>query len=253
MFCLRADNLSSLPTLSHAFFGRLSGVSKGNFSSLNSSQTCGDCRKDVETNRKYICHEIGIENRMLFAAKQVHGAKLNRVFRDTSQSAVECEEADALWTSDKGVGVGVQTADCVPILLAHKEGAFVAAIHAGWRGAANGMIKSTINEICHLSGSNVFDIKAAIGPCIGERSFEVGQEVAEAAKMCRGSRFIVSPLGEGKYLVDLSKWVHNQIWDAGVRSIDVVKGDTFESKDKFFSYRASGGLTGRQMSVIALS
>ncbi|MEO8876182.1 MAG: polyphenol oxidase family protein, partial [Polyangiaceae bacterium] len=156
------------------------------------------------------------------------------------------DEADAL-VSRAGAAVAVQTADCVPILLADVKTGAVAAIHAGWRGVVSGVVANTLD----LLGGDGSDLVAAIGPCICGTCFEVGVDVAEKIVVVSNTDVVVKRVGE-KAFVDLRKAVRAQLVAAGLSDakIEDVAGCTYHQNGVFFSYRREGANAGRLIAAI---
>ena len=143
----------------------------------------------------------------LVLARQVHGARLVRA------PLGEGEEADALFTSEPGVAVGVLTADCVPVLLAHEGGAGVAAIHAGWRGSAAAICERAPRELCAALGVRARELCAVVGPHIGPCCYEVDAPVRDAISDGRAFRDSAKP---GHYMLDLFALARRQLIAAGI-------------------------------------
>lgn len=242
--------LSSIPHVSHRFFGRIGGTSPSPWRGLNVSFSVNDSPARVEENLARVRFQIGVPRRALFFAKQVHGATVLRVTRDMDPDEVAEREADALFATDEGVAVGVRTADCAPVLLASRDGGCVAAVHAGWRGAVGGVVEATLAAMAE-AGFPADALIAAVGPCIGIDAFEVGPKVVEAARAVVDIDGLVRPgVGDRAHL-DLRGLVVRILEKAGVREVERVGGSTAAELDRYFSHRAEGGRTGRQASVIA--
>ena len=164
----------------------------------------------------------------MFRVSQVHGA------RAVTAPVAGDEKADALVALEPETAVGVRTADCVPVLLADTKTGAVAAVHAGWRGVAAGVVKSTFEL-------HAFDV-AAIGPCIGACCFDIGEDVA---------RQLAPYVTDGKG--DLRAAVRAQLALSGVdpAHIEDVTGCTKCDADRFFSHRRDGEAAGRHLAIIA--
>jgi polyphenol oxidase len=171
-------------------------------------------------------------------------ASLKQIHSDISfvAAAAGClGEGDALLSAEPGVTVSIRTADCLPILLADPKTGAVAAVHAGWRGTAAGIVESTVQRMVAELGARRESLLAAIGPGIGACCYEVGLDVA-------------LKLGEtqaGK--VDLAEINRRQLVRAGVREIDVVSPCTFCNPDEFFSYRREAEQAGRMISFVQVT
>ena len=177
--------------------------------------------------------------------KQVHSANILRVHRP----AFPAGEGDALITNTPGLLVGIRTADCVPILLADPAQRAVAAIHAGWRGAAEQIVTKTVERLTAEFGSRPADIVAAIGPAIGRCCYEVGPEVAGRFK-----RWFHELDSYAKVQLDLVEANRLQLLSAGLPEahISTVGLCTCCSNGLFHSYRRDGARAGRMVSAIGM-
>ena len=187
----------------------------------------------------------------LYRPRQVHGTRAIRVSEGDNPEEILDVEADAIWTTDKNIQIAIRTADCVPILVASKDGTVVAAIHAGWRGAVAGIIQETMSDIHQNLGVNPGQIVAAIGPCIDADNFEVGAEVVEAIPAQYRIKSVRYPASEGgKCHVDLGLLCESLLRASGVESVDNLRISTFDPSSDLHSYRRDGKQAGRQLSVI---
>ncbi len=239
-----APNLKNFA--SHAFYGRSGGVSKKPFDSLNTCYLRGDDKSDVDENRARICQELQIN--AIYTLKQVHSATAIRVFKKDLEK-VGLLEGDAIWTTDN-IAIGVQTADCAPILVASDDGVAIAAIHAGWRGAVANIALKTIETMSKDLSSPKNRFVAAIGPCIGFDAFEVGPEVVEEAKKSCDLKGIVKKGQGDRFFLDLAGLIEKQLRRGGVERVEIIRECTASNIDKYFSYRGNRGLRGDQLSVI---
>ncbi len=246
-----AKDFSQKPGIIHGFFGRKGGTSPREWSSLNTSYDVGDVGARVDENRRRICRSLGLGSATLYTAKQVHGIQVVRVTSDMPAKEVLQTPADALWTTDSNIVLGIQTADCVPVLLASQDGKVVAAIHAGWRSAVGGIIDATISDICTSLSIAPKNLVAAIGPCIGKKSYEVGQEVIDAAQNCVSLDGLIEQSGDHKFQLDLGGLVKRLLEKSSIGQVELISKCTFADRDHFFSHRREKGKTGRQLAVIA--
>ena len=157
-------------------------------------------------------------------------------------------------TTLKGIGIGVLTADCVPILLYENKKRIVGCIHAGWRGAFLGIIENTIKKISKINPNS--NIIACVGPCIGKKNYEIDNKFYKKfITQSKKNRIYFSPGRTNKKLFDLRKFVYEKLKRLNVK-IDNLKYDTFQDKNNFFSYRRSKKLKeldfGRNISAIVL-
>jgi YfiH family protein len=159
---------------------------------------------------------------------------------------------DAMVTKIPGRLLAIQTADCAPILLADPVNRIVGAVHAGWKSAVAGIVKKTIDAMQAL-GAKKENITAAIGPCIHQESYEVGQEVYDVAK---APTFFMPSTKPGHYLFDLGGYVLNQLKGQGVENAIALPLNTYTLKEQYFSCRRSAHGNepsfGSQLSVIGL-
>ena len=157
-------------------------------------------------------------------------------------------------TKVRGLAIGVVSADCVPVIIYDLKNEIVGCIHAGWKGAFLGIIKNTINKIKKLNSNN--KIFASIGPCIGEKSYEVDITFYKRfLKQSKKNKKYFSYKNKTKKLFNLRKFVADKLTELKVK-VDHVNHDTFREKSNFFSYRRSCKLKqndyGRCISVVRL-
>ncbi len=231
-----------LSGIAHGFSTREGGVSVGRYASMNPSAKWGDDPAAVLENRKRLASAGGFDLSRLYTAKQVHGASVYNVTdRSTPSDAALCE-ADVLVTAISGTAVGVFTADCVPILAT--DGVRVGAAHAGWRGTVKNVAGVLIDSLVSL-GARRDQIRAAIGPSICARCFEVGEEVAKEFS----SEVIRRDLGDKPH-VDLKRENAIRLERNGLSDIDAASLCTMCERARFFSFRRDGGQIGQQLSFI---
>ncbi|HEY6430568.1 MAG TPA: peptidoglycan editing factor PgeF, partial [Acetobacteraceae bacterium] len=191
----------------------------------------------------------------LVGLTQVHGATAVRVTEPWAPGAGP--RADGVVTDRPGMALAIVTADCAPILLADPAAGVIGALHAGWRGAAGGIIEATVNSMICL-GADLKRVIAAIGPCIGQPSYEVGQDLQQGvlAATPEASRYFVAGRRPGHWQFDLAGYCALRLAETGVRRIDTLHADTAADEARFFSHRrrtlAGGGPIGHQISIIAL-
>lgn len=247
---VRAQALGDIP---HGFFGRSGGLSKGAVAGLNCGLGSGDDPATVEANRRLAADAI-LPGAPLASVYQIHSPTAVVVREAAAREARP--EADALVTDRPGLLLGIVTADCAPVLLADEQAGVVAAAHAGWRGATAGVTDQAIAAMLSL-GASIEHIGAAVGPCIGRASFEVGFDLAEklVAEDPGHERFFSEGPG-GKPHLDLEAYIVARLAAAGVRRIEAAGLDTYALEDRFYSYRRAthrGEPTyGRQISLIGL-
>lgn len=236
----------------HAFSTRTGGASTGAYASLNLGRAApgqGDRPEDVAENHRRFAGALGVDAASLHRVRQVHGAAVHQARGDGGEHDA-C--ADALIATEAGHAVMVRTADCVPVLLACPACGAVAAVHAGWRGLLQGVLEAAVAAL-RSCGAEPGHLLAAIGPCIGPRAFEVGEEVAGAFHAA-GLRDAVgpSPAGGPRPHVDLPRATRTVLARAGVHPARMDGADlcTWRDADAFFSYRRDGAASGRMASLI---
>ena len=202
---------------------------------------------------------IGVAPEHLLRPKQVHGRTVVAVPSRGSYgpfSGGRRPAADAVVTDDPSCALAVQTADCVPLLIADPRTGAVAAVHAGWRGLAAGVIQAAIAALNTHFGSRAADLAVALGPSIGPCCYAVGEDVVEAlcaAGHCDAWTDRWFPHGPtGGYRLDLRTAARDQLSRAGLAAdrVHTVQLCTAHDTARFFSYRAEGSGTGRLAAVI---
>ncbi len=185
--------------------------------------------------------------------RQVHGAAaLQWAATDAPPDGDGKRRGDALWTAAPGTGVGVFTADCAPILLAHPRAKAVAAIHAGWRGLVAGVVGAAVDALASGSGVPRDELAAAVGPCARGCCYEVGEDVAEALRrLPGGDRAVVPSAAAGKATADIMALSVSALRAAGVPAENTgCAGACTVCGPSFRSFRREKSLTGRQLSFI---
>jgi hypothetical protein len=248
-----ADELRGLRGIAHGFFTRKGGASQGIYASLNCGAGSRDDTAAVRKNRARVAAHLGAGD--LLSAHQVHGTTALAVERPWHAGR---PQADALVTATRGLALGVLTADCAPVLLADPEAGVVAAVHAGWRGALAGIIEAAV-EAMEGQGARRRRICAAVGPCIGQGAYEVGQEFAAEfhRRDAASARFFVQEGAEARPRFDLRGYALHRLRQAGVAEAGAVAACSYTLEDDFFSYRRSRVCGeadyGRQISAIVLT
>ncbi len=226
--------LSALPGVRHAFFTRQGGASKGLFDSLNVGRGSSDGAADVEENRARAAGWFGVMPDALNTCYQIHSA---RALTAEAPWGRYRPEGDGVVTDQRSVVCGALHADCAPVLIADPKARVVAAAHAGWKGALTGIVAGTVAAMERL-GANRADMVAAVGPCIAQASYEVGEEFEATfleADPAHAAWFI--PGAPGKRQFDLPGFVLSRLAHAGVTRAEWVGRDTCTEDALFFSNR----------------
>lgn len=255
MLRIAATNLDDANGIAHAFFGRKGGVSDGIYTSLNCGPGSGDARENVIENRSRALAALSPACRGLATLYQVHGAEAV-IVREPWEIG-QSPRADAMVTDREGMALGILTADCAPVLLADQKARVIGAAHAGWKGALAGVIESVIVAMEGLGAQRVH-IAAAIGPCISQANYEVGEDLHARVldANARDARFFAPADRTGHWRFDLLGYARARLEAAGVPNIASFGLCTYAQDAAFFSYRRATHRGepdyGRQLSAIAL-
>ena len=247
------EALTALPGVRHGFFTRNGGASTGLYGSNNCAFGSDDSREAVAANRTACARQL--EAGALVTVKQRHTSDV--VIVKTPWSWDDAPDADALVTARRGIALGILTADCVPVLLADPAAPVIGAAHAGWRGAFEGILANTVLAMTKLGAERARMI-AAVGPCIGQASYEVGPEFIARFKAREASfaRYFTPAKANGHVHFDLAAFAADRLRQAGVGTVVIQGSDTCAAERQFFSYRRSvlrgEPDYGRQLSAIAL-
>ena len=258
---ITAEVLNDVKGVRHAFFTRRGGVSRGLYAGLNCGAGSDDKPAAVTENRRRAMARLGLGVDDLRTVYQVHGfdvLTVTEAVADSAEIADKRPRADALVTATPGVALGVLTADCAPVLLADGGGGVIGAAHAGWRGALAGVTDAVIEAMIDL-GATRSDIRAVVGPCIAQDSYEVGPEFPAAFldEDPGNKRFFRPAERAGHFMFDLDDYVHMRIAEAGIYVVQSTALDTLADEQKFYSYRRTTQRNepdyGRQLSAITIS
>ena len=246
-----STKLKKFKEIKHCFFSKQGGYSSGVYKSLNCGRGSRDKKSNIEKNLLIVAKKMKIKKSKLILMHQSHSNKVIEIKKDILTRKVNC---DAIITDNKNLALGVVTADCVPILIYDKKNKIVGCIHAGWKGAFSGVIKNTISKI--KKNRKQVQIYASVGPCIGEKNYEVGLDFYKKfiSKSKKNNSYFTFK-NKNKKFFNLRKYVYDKLKSHNVK-IDHVNRDTFKDSNNFFSYRRSSLLKesdyGRCISVIRL-
>jgi len=226
---------------------RQGGISCAPFDSFNLAKHVGDDAKTVERNRQKLIDDLNLPQSPRWL-EQIHSTKIlevNEVALASEGDLANPTQADASYTAKSKQVCIVMTADCLPVLFASRQGDWVAAAHAGWRGLADGILQQTIERY----PGNAEDLCAWMGPAISQKHFEVGQAVFDRfVEVNPRNRAFFLRSDSGQYYGDLFQIANNTMQEKGVQ---VYGGEfcSYEDKDRFYSYRREQK-TGRMASLI---
>ncbi|MEZ8378090.1 peptidoglycan editing factor PgeF [Vibrio splendidus] len=225
---------------------RFDGCSTGAYQGLNLGMHVGDDTSLVESNRIWLKQQSKMPIAPVWL-NQTHSTDVVTVLEPVTNVL----DADGAFTSAKGIVCSAMTADCLPVILTDTKGTQVAAVHAGWRGLAGGILENAVAKFSNLDSDN--QIMAWLGPAIGKDAFEVGNDVLEAfvrfdpqAKLAFQAK--AQP---GKWLANMSQLATQRLMKVGVTSVTDSNLCTYADSDAFYSYRRDG-ITGRQATFIWL-
>ncbi|HVI53273.1 MAG TPA: peptidoglycan editing factor PgeF [Candidatus Sulfotelmatobacter sp.] len=253
---ITVSTLNEVLRIRHGFFTRQGGVSEGLYASLNCGFGSQDNPEHVTANRNLAMSTLDVPPQCLATVYQQHTTKVS-IIGDDWAPGQEPQVADAMVTNRPGIALGILTADCAPVLLADRKANVVAAVHAGWRGALGGILDNAVQAMVSL-GAKTNRIVASVGPCIAQRSYEVGPEFPIPFLEQDGDNhfFFTAAQREGHYFFDLPGYVARRLAKASVSEVARTPCDTFREESRFFSYRRSvlkgEGDYGRNLSAIVL-
>ncbi len=268
---VRVPGWNEFAWLRHGFSTRSGGVStvyrsngvEDQGGDLNTGWTAADDPANVAENRRWLIAAVSGGDSTLVTVRQVHSAKSLAVSEDLSgflsHEGRAALEADGLMTNIPDVLLGIQTADCVPVLVVDVRLRVVAGFHAGWRGTAAGIVEQGIGQMGLEYGSRPEDLVAAVGPSIGACCYSVGDEVRSAFANRFGYAEALFESRDGALFLDLWKANRQQLIEAGVpeAGISVVGECTgcagLPGRRRYFSHRCENGFTGRMMSLIGVA
>ncbi len=248
-----SEKLSKFKNINHCFFSRKGGHSKGIYEGLNCGLGSRDNKENVNKNLNLVAKKMSVLPENLILMNQTHS---NRVFfldkKDTKKIRVK---SDSLITNIKNLAIGVLTADCIPIILYDEINEMVGCVHAGWKGSISGIIENTLDKFNEINLKN--KITACVGPCIGEKSYEVGEDFRnEFLKESKTNDIFFMNGVNDKFYFNLRGYVCDKLKKRGIKNVDNINIDTFKDSDNFFSHRRSQKLGekdyGRCIATISL-
>jgi len=246
-----SKNLKKNNNIQHCFFSKKNGVSKGIYESLNCGIGSNDQKENVEKNLDIVSKKFNIKKSSLVLMHQTHSNKVEIITTGNNLERIKC---DAMLTKNNEIALSVLTADCIPILIYEKRKGIIGCIHAGWKGAVNGIIENTLKKIEEMSGSTK-QLVVSVGPCISQKNYEVKNDFySEFIKKSKNNDSFFLKNEKKTFNFDLRGFVNKKFKDLGVLEIDNVVIDSFASESEYFSHRRAKKLGqddyGRCISVI---
>ena len=249
---IKSKKLSKIKNIRHGFFNKAGGKSRKIYKSLNCGLGSKDNPLDVKKNLQIVKKKINSKVN-IFLLHQIHSNKV--VYIDKKSRFKSKPKADAIVTNQKNTPIAILTADCVPILICDETTNYIAAVHAGWKGAYKDIISKVIKFMIK-KGSNPKNITAAIGPAISIKNYEVKEDfrVKFIVKDKKNNKFFRAK--NKKLYFDLPNYVKSCLLKNKIKKIDSINIDTFDINNNFFSARRASKLNhddyGRNISIIML-
>ena len=225
----------SLSGTTHGFFTRAGGASSGVFKGLNCGYGSSDQHDVVSINRGRVAKMLDVQPDRLVSVHQTHSARAVTITGPLSTPT----EADGMATATPDVALAILTADCQPVLFADQKAKVIGAAHAGWKGALDGILEATVQQMETLGAARA-DISAVIGPSISQRNYEVGPEFQD--RFLRAdpdySRFFATGHNDRLHF-DLPAFGLHRLQQIGLRQASWTRHCTYADPARFFSYRRS--------------
>ena len=227
---------------------RVGGVSARPWRSLNLGDHVEDNPEHVQENRQRLAKSVGLVSERIGWLNQVHGTEVVELGPD---NVGQTNTGDASFTRHPDIACAILTADCLPVILADREGTVVGAAHCGWRSLFGGVVENLVGEMAVVPET----LQAWLGPAIGPDSFEVGPEVRDAFldhDSCAVHAFKAEGARPGHFMADIYALATLRLNHLGVSSVTGGGLCTVQDSDRFFSYRRDGR-TGRMATLIWLT
>ena len=251
---IKSKKLSKIKTVKHGFFNKTGGKSKKIYKSLNCGPGSLDNKINVKKNLQIVRKKISNKAKNILLLNQIHSNKF--IFIGKKYNNNNKPKADAIITDQRNLPIAVLTADCAPILIYDDKIKMIAAIHAGWKGAFKGIVSKVIKFMIK-KGCKLENITAAIGPSISQKNYEVKQDFKRKFIKKDKKNYIFFKNKKNKLYFNLSKYIYASLKSIKIKNIDILKIDTFDKTNKFFSARRALKLNhddyGRNISIIMLN
>ena len=247
---IKSKKFEKFNNLRHGFFNSKGGVSSGIYKSLNCGIGSNDKIKNVTINLKIVSKKIGVKKRIILL-NQIHSNKIYFINKISKKKLL----GDGLITRTKNIAIGILTADCAPILLFDPKKNIIGVLHAGWKGAYKMIGKKMINYF-KRKGSKLNNIIAVIGPCISQENYEIKNDFKLNFLKQNSENMKYFKIVKNKVYFDLRGYIFKQLKNTGIQNIEIIKKDTFNPKNNFFSARRSirkkNNDYGRNISIIMI-
>ena len=251
---IKSKKLSKIKNLQHGFFNSVGGNSKNIYKSLNCGLGSNDRKLNVKKNLEIVRKKISKKAKDIFLLQQIHSNKF--IYIDDKYKNKKKPRADAVITNQRNIPIAVLTADCSPILIYDKKKKIIAAIHAGWKGAYKGIITKVIKFMIK-KGCELKNMIAVIGPSISLKNYEVKDNFKRKFIKQNKKNYIFFKVNKNKLYFDLTSYIQSSLKSNKIKYVDILKIDTFDVKNKFFSARRALKFNhndyGRNISIIMLN
>jgi len=248
-----SKKLKKFNNIKHGFFSRKGGVSSGIYRSLNCGIGSHDKKKNVLKNLKIVSKKIGCSQKKLILLNQVHSAKFSIIDRNYKFNKKRIK-ADALITNVKNVAISILTADCAPVLFYDSRKKTIGAVHVGWRGAYKKILSKIVKYLLK-KGSILNNLYFVIGPSIAQKNYEVGIEFKKKFLKQDKKNKKYFKYTKNRIFFNLNHYIRGQLQSLRIKNIEIIKKDTYNRKNNFFSSRRSKKNNhdyGRNISVIMI-
>jgi len=246
-------SLKKFSNINQGFFNRKGGVSSGIYKSLNCGIGSKDKKKNVLNNLKIVSKKIGCTQKKLVLLHQTHSNKFSFINKNYKFSKKRIK-ADALITNVKKVAISILTADCAPILFYDSKKKIIGTAHVGWRGAYKKILSKIVKYLLK-KGSILNSLYFVIGPSIAQKNYEVGIEFKKKFfKQDKRNKKYFKHV-KNRIFFSLNDYIKGQLQILRIKNIEIIKKDTYNRKNNFFSARRSKKNNldyGRNISVIMI-
>ena len=248
---IKSKILNQFKNIEHGFFDKKGGKSSGIYKSLNCGPGSFDKKINIKKNLNIFLNKIKYKKKNLILLNQMHSNKFYYLKKKPKKRL----KGDGILTKYRQLALGILTADCAPILFYDPKKKIIGAAHVGWRGAYKRITKKIINFYLK-NGSNLKDIYIVIGPCISQRNYEVKNDFKKKFVKQNSNNKEYFKSKANKIFFSLKDYIVGQLTESGIKNIEIIKKDTFNVKNNFFSARRSlknkNNDYGRNISIIMI-
>ena len=248
---IKSKILNQFKNIEHGFFDRKGGISRGIYKSLNCGPGSFDKKINIKKNLNIVLNKIKYKKKNLILLNQMHSNKFYYLKKNPKKRL----KGDGILTNYRQIALGILTADCAPILFYDPKKKIIGAAHAGWRSAYKRITKKIINFYLK-NGSNLKDIYIVIGPCISQKNYEVKNDFKKKFVKQNSNNKKYFKSKAKKIFFSLKDYIAGQLKEFGIKNIEIIKKDTFNVKNNFFSARRSlknkNNDYGRNISIIMI-